>query len=141
LQPTLQWPCSLASGLPFWPPERAADCDFLVGTYDYARAARLLGALHLTDGSLSGPGPFLLMIVPDSTGLHVIGLDGSFYADANFAQFVNAWSSALQQTEVLVTRKPDQPGLVRSIFDLVSAILRTAAGVTGGMIRGVVGNL
>jgi hypothetical protein len=127
--------------LPDVPPERATDCDFLVGTYDYARAARLLGALQLTEGSFSGPGPFLLMVVPDSTGLHVIGLDGSSYADANFAQFVNSWASALQQTEVLVTRKPDQPGLVRSIFDLVYAILRTAAGVTGGMMRGVISNL
>jgi hypothetical protein len=127
--------------LPDEPPERAADCDFLAGTYDYARAARLVGALHLTDGSLSGPGPFLLMIVPDSTCLHVIGLDGSSYADTNFPQFVNTWGSALKQTELLVTRKPDQPGLVRSIFDLVSAIVRTAAGVTGGIIRGAVSNL
>ena len=32
--------------LPDIPAERAADCDFLVGTYDYARASRLLGALR-----------------------------------------------------------------------------------------------
>jgi hypothetical protein len=47
--------------LPDVPADRTSDCDFLVGTYDYARAGRLLGALRLTDGRISGPGPFLLM--------------------------------------------------------------------------------
>ncbi len=63
--------------LPEVPADKAADCDFLVGTYDYARAERLLGALRLSQGQLSGPGPFLLMVIPDSTGLHVAGLDGA----------------------------------------------------------------
>jgi hypothetical protein len=66
------------------PADRTSDCDFLVGTYDYARAERLLGALRLTDGRISGRGPFLLMVIPDSSGLHVAGLDGSGYDDANF---------------------------------------------------------
>jgi hypothetical protein len=56
------------------------------------------------------------------------GLDGSGYNEGNFDRFVDAWRSALQQTETLVSRTPDQPGLVRSIFYLVFAILRTAAG-------------
>jgi hypothetical protein len=127
--------------LPDVPAERTSDCDFLVGTYDYARAERLLGALRLTDGRISGPGPFLLMVIPDRTGLHIAGLDGSGYSEANFDRFVDTWGAALKQTEAQVTREPDQPGLVRSIFNLVSAILRTAAGVAGGVIQGVVSGL
>jgi hypothetical protein len=127
--------------LPDVPVDRATDCDFLVGTYDYARAARLLGALRLTDGRLSGPGPFLLMVIPDGTGLHVAGLDGSGYSEADFGRFVDTWGTALRQTEAQVTREPDQPGLVRSIFNLVSAILRTAAGMAGGLIQGAVTGL
>ena len=123
------------------PMERTTDCDFLVGTYDYARAARLLGALRLTDGRLSGPGPFLLMVIPDNTGLHVVGLDGSGYSDADFGRFVDTWDTALKQTEAQVTRDPDQPGLIRSIFGVVSAILRTAAGMAGGLIQGVITGL
>jgi hypothetical protein len=57
--------------LPDVPVDRTSDCDFLVGTYDYARAERLLGTLRLTSGRTSGSGPFLLMVIPDSTGLHV----------------------------------------------------------------------
>jgi hypothetical protein len=75
--------------LPNVPVDRTSDCDFLVGTYDYARAERLLGALRLTDGRTSGPGPFLLMVIPDSTGLHVAGLDGSGYNEASFDRFVD----------------------------------------------------
>lgn len=119
-------------------PAQATDCDFLVGAYDYARAARLLGAARLTEGSLSGPGPFLLMVIPDASGLHVAGLDGSSYAEADFPRFVAAWGGALHQAEARMTREPDEPGLVRSVFNLVSAILRTVAGVAGGVIRGVV---
>ena len=123
------------------PADRANDCDFLVGTYDYARAARLIGAVRLSQGQLSGPGPFLLMVIPDSTGLHVAGLDGSGYGAADFGRFVDAWGSALRQTQAQVSREPDQPGLVRSIFNLVSAILRTAARAAGGLIEGVVTSL
>ena len=127
--------------LPEVPADRAADCDFLVGTYDYARAARLLGSLRLTEGRLSGSGPFLLLVIPDSTGLHVAGLDGSIYDPADFGRFVETWGTALRQTEARVTRTPDEPGLVRSVFNLVAAILRTAAGMAGGLIQGVVTGL
>jgi len=123
------------------PADRASDCDFLVGTYDYARAARLTASLRLTDGRLSGPGPFLLMVIPDSTGLHVAGLDGSTYDQADFGRFVDTWGSALRQTEARVTRTPDEPGLVRSVFNLVAAIFRTAAGAAGGLIQGIVTGL
>ena len=121
--------------------ERAADCDFLVGTYDYARAARLIGALRLTDGQLSGPGPFLFMVIPDTSGLHVAGLNGSGYAASDFGPFIEAWGGALRQTQEQVSRNPDQPGIVRSLFQLVSAILRTVAGGAAGLIRGVVSGL
>lgn len=124
--------------LPDFPAERAADCDFLVGTYDYARAGRLIGASRLTEGRLSGPGPFLIMVIPDSAGLHVVGLDGSSYSEAEFGRFVDSWGSALRATEQEVSREPDRPGLVRSVFNLVSAIVRTAAGAAGGLIRGVI---
>lgn len=123
------------------PADRTMDCDFLVGTYDYARAARLLAALQLTNGRLSGSGPFLLMVIPDSTGLHVAGLDGSGYSEAEFDRFVDAWGSAMRQAEAHVSRAPDQPGLVRSIFNVVSAILRTAAGMAGGLIEGAINGL
>ena len=81
------------------------------------------------------------MVIPDGTGLHVAGLDGSGYNEVNFDRFVDTWGAALKQTEARVTREPDQPGLVRSIFNLVSAILRTAAGMAGGLIQGAVSGL
>lgn len=127
--------------LPDVPAERASDCDFLVGTYDYARAGRLLGGVRLTEGRLSGPGPFLLMVIPDSAGIHVAGLDGSTHNAADFDRFINAWGTALRETQEQVNRAPDQPGLVRSIFNLASAILRTAGGGVAGLIRGVVSAL
>ncbi len=114
--------------LPEVPAGRSTDCDFLVGTYDYARAARLLAGVRLSAGQVSGPGPFLLLVVADGSGLHVVGLDGSGYDAASFAGFVDTWTAALRQTEAAVGRASDQPGLVRSIFDLVFAIFRTAAG-------------
>lgn len=123
------------------PAERAADCDFLVGTYDYARAGRLLGSMRLTTGQLSGPGPFLLMVIPDGSGLHIAGLDGSNYGAANFDPFIDAWGAALRATQEQVSRTHDQPGLVKSIFNLISAILRTAASGVGGLIQGVVSTL
>lgn len=123
------------------PAGRAADCDFLVGTYDYARASRLISTVRLTDGQLSGPGPFLLMIIPDASGNHVAGLDGSSYGAAGFDGFIDAWGNALKATQDQVSRAPDQPGLVRSVFNLISAILRTAGGGVAGLIRGVVSGL
>ena len=123
------------------PAERATDCDFLVGTYDYARAARLLGRVQLTAGSLVGRGPFLLMIVPDESGLRVAGLDGSGYGADTLTAFVDSWGSALQETNAAVSRQSDQPGIVRSLFGLIAAILRTAAGIVGGVVQGVVSAL
>ena len=120
------------------PAERATDCDFLVGTYDYARASRLLGAVRLSEGRFSGPGPFLLMVIPDRNGLQVAGLDGSGYADAELPRFVDTWGTALRETEAQVTSKPDEPGLVRALANLIGAILRTATGIVGGVIRGVI---
>ena len=127
--------------LPEVPADRASDCDFLVGTYDYARAARLAGALRLNEGQLSGPGPFLLMVIPDASGIHIAGLDGSNYAAADFNRFIDLWGNALRATQQEVSRAPDQPGLVRSIFNLISAILRTAASGVTGLIRGTVSSL
>ena len=127
--------------LPDVPAEHASDCDFLVGTYDYSRAGRLLNGLRLTEGQLSGPGPFLLMVIPDGNGIHVAALDGSNYGAADFDRFINAWGIALRMTQEQVSRAPDQPGLVKSIFSLISAILRTAGGGVGGLIRGVVSAL
>ena len=108
---------------------------------DAPAAERLTRAVRLQEGRLSGPGPFLLMVIPDGTGLHVAGLDGSSYGDAEFGRFVDTWGTALRQTGARVTREPDQPGLVRSVFNLVSAMLRTVAGGTAGLIRGVVDSL
>ena len=123
------------------PVERATDCDLLVGVYDYARAAGLLNVLRISSGQLSGPGPFLLMVIPDGTGLHIAGLDGSAYDATDFGRFVDRWGDALRQTESQITRVPDQPGLLRSMVNLVAAILRTVAGGTGGLIQGVVATL
>lgn len=95
----------------------------------------------LAAGALSGPGPFLVMVVPDGGGLRVAGLDGSGYGDAGFGRFIESWGGALQQVQAQVGRAPDQPGLARSVFNLVSAILRTAAGAAGGLIQGVVATL
>ncbi len=127
--------------LPTVPAERASDCEFLVGTYDYARASRLLGALRLSDGHISGPGPFLLMVVSDASGIHIAGLDGSAYGAADFDRFIDAWGNALRTTQEQVGNAPDQPGLVKSIFNLVSAILRTVGGGVAGLIQGTVSEL
>ena len=127
--------------LPSVPAERATDCDFLVGTYDYARAGRLMGALRLSEGQVSGPGPFLVMVITDASGMHIAGLDGSTFAAADFGRFIDSWGSALRETQAQVSRTPDQPGVVRSVFNLVSAILRTVGGGVAGLIQGVVGGL
>jgi hypothetical protein len=127
--------------MPEVPPDRAADCDFLVGTYDYARAARLIAAVHLSDGTLAGPGPFLLMVIPDATGLHVAGLDGSTVTEAGFPTFVANWGTVLQRAEADVSQTPDEPGVTRSLFNLISAVLRTVLAGTAGLLRGVVAGL
>ena len=122
-------------------PAHAADCDYLVGTYDYARAARLMSAVHTSEGGFFGPGPYLLMIIPDRTGMHAAGLNGSEYANADFPRFISTWNSALSETQAQVTATPDRPGLIRSIFDLVSAVLTTVTGGSSGLVRGVFAGL
>ncbi|ABI61492.1 putative secreted protein [Granulibacter bethesdensis CGDNIH1] len=124
--------------MPEVPADRATDCDFLTGTYDYARAARIISALKLTEGHLQGNGPFLLMVIPDNTGLHVVGLDGSSANPEDFNRYIDSWGNLLTQTQEQITRAPDQPGLIRSVFNLVSAIARTTVGAIGGLIQGTV---
>ena len=120
------------------PPDRARDCDFLTGTYDYARAARLAGAIQLTSGNLAGRGPYLLMFIPGPSGLRVAGLDGSARADTDMAAFLHGWGQALTRSEAEIATAPAyRPGVVRSVFDLVAAILRSAAGGVTGLVTGV----
>jgi hypothetical protein len=120
------------------PASRAADCDFLTGTYDYARAGRLMGSIHLDAGSLNGRGPFLLMFIPDRAGMHVAGLDGSATPTEAMAGFVLGWGTALAQSQAqIAANPPEQPGVVRSVFQLIGAVLRTVAGGASGLITGV----
>jgi hypothetical protein len=127
--------------MPDVPADKASNCDYLVGTYDYARAQRLIHAVRSQSGSLSGRGPFLMMVIADSSGLHVLGLDGSDYDEAGFGRFVDTWGQSVNRAEAIVAQQPDQPGLVRSIFNLIAAVFRTVGGVTAGIIRGVVEGL
>ena len=121
------------------PASHAQDCDFLVGTYDYARAARVISSIRTAEGGFFGRGPYLLMIIPDRNGLHVAGLNGSGYSDMN--SFIAGWGHALAQSQAQISATPDRPGLVRSVFDLVSAILRTVTGGTNGLVTGIFAGL
>ncbi len=123
------------------PPERVRDCDYLVGTYDYGRAASLIASLRASDGSTAGRGPFLAMIIPDGRGLRVVAVDGSHYASDDFDSFVRSWNEAINRTQSQLSAQPDRPGLVRSVFDLVFAVLRTVFGAGTGLIRGTVAGL
>jgi hypothetical protein len=123
------------------PASHAQDCDFLVGTYDYARAARIISSIRTAQGGFFGRGPYLLMIIPDRNGLHVAGLNGSGYADGDMHRFIGNWGSALAQSQMAISARPDQPGLVRSVFDLVSAVLRTVTGGANGLVTGVFAGL
>ena len=123
------------------PRAHAADCDFLVGTYDYARAAALTASLRTSQGGFAGRGPYLLMIIPDAGGIHVAGLDGSGVAEADMPGFIGGWGRALAQAEHQIAARPRRPGLVRSVFDLVTAILGTVTGGAGGLIEGVFAGL
>jgi hypothetical protein len=119
------------------PPDHAQDCDFLVGTYDYARAARVISAIHTTEGGFFGRGPYLLMIIPDRAGLHVAGLNGSAYPDTDMNAFISKWGRALNESQAQITTTPDRPGLIRSVFNLVRAILTTATSGANGLVTGV----
>lgn len=120
------------------PAERVRDCDYLVGTYDYGRAAALMSSLRGVAGSTSGRGPFLAMIIPDGTGLRVAAVDGSRYTADDFDSFVLSWNDAINRTQSQLSVQPDRPGLVRSVFDLVFAVLRTVFGAGAGLIQGTV---
>jgi hypothetical protein len=124
------------------PASRAADCDFLTGTYDYARAGRLMAAIHLDAGSLNGRGPYLLMFIPDRTGMHVAGLDGSGTPAEAMTGFVQGWGTALAQSQAqIAAHPPEQPGVVRSVFQLIGVVLRAVAGGTSGLVTGVLGEV
>ncbi|HWE72268.1 MAG TPA: hypothetical protein VG328_03850 [Stellaceae bacterium] len=123
------------------PPDRARDCEYLVGTYDYNRAAGLIAAFHATAGSTAGRGPFLAMVIPTPSGLRVAAVDGSRYAPEDFGRFIASWSEAINRTQSRLSAQPDRPGLVRSVFDLVSAVLRTVFGAGAGLIEGAIAGL
>lgn len=123
------------------PPERVRDCDYLVGTYDYGRAAALIASFQQTTGSPAGRGPFLAMIIPDARGLRVAAVDGSRYASDDFDSFVRSWNDAINRTQLQLSTQPDRPGLVRSVFDLVFAVLRTVFGASAGLIQGTIAGL
>ena len=123
-------------------PEQARNCDFLTGTYDYARAARLLASIRSVSGNLAARGPYLLMFVPGASGVRVVGLDGSATPDGEMASFLHSWGLALSRAEAeIAAPPPQQPGLLRSVFDLVRAVLRTAAGGAAGLFSGVLGEV
>jgi hypothetical protein len=123
------------------PPERARDCDYLVGTYDYSRAAGLMASLRDTQGSTAGRGPFLALAIPSGTGLRIAAVDGSLYASDDFDRFVASWNEAINRTQTQLSVQPDRPGLVRSIFDLAFAVLRTVFGAGAGLIQGTIAGL
>ena len=123
------------------PPERVRDCEYLVGTYDYNRAAGLIASLRDVSGSTAGRGPFLAMVIPTPTGLRVAAVDGSSYAPEDFGRFIASWNDAINRTQSQLSAQPDRPGLVRGVFDLVSAVLRTVFGGAAGLIQGTIAGL
>ena len=54
---------------------------------------------------------------------------------------MDTWGTALRQTEAQLGREPDQPGVIRSVVNLVAAILRTAGRAAAGLVQGVVTSL
>jgi hypothetical protein len=123
------------------PLERAEDCNYLVLHYDFSRIAALRRQGTLTQGSLAGRGPFLILVLAEHDGLKIAGIDGSGYDAKEFDHFVSDWSEAVSQTQARFTRQPDDPGVVRSALQLVSAIFRAVFGVAAGVIFGVVSAL
>ena len=120
------------------PAHRAYDCDFLTGTYDYGRAAALMASVRTTPGAFAGQGPFLVLVVPEPTGLRLVGIDGSRYATSEFNQFVASWGRAVGDVQTRITSAPDSPGIVRSMVNLVAAVLRAVFGGAAGLIQGVI---
>lgn len=95
----------------------------------------------LNRGAFNGRGPFLVMVVADAAGMHVIGVDGSMYDSGDFGRFIASWSNAVDTVQARFGRSPGSPGVVRSMLDLVSAVLRAAFGGVAGLIQGVVSGL
>jgi hypothetical protein len=123
------------------PSGRERDCEFLAGTYDYARAAALAAAVRADQGSLAGRGPYLLLVVPDPAGLRVVGVDGSAYREEDFDRFVASWGTAVNNVQARYAAAPDMPGVVRSAVMLVASVLRAVFAGAAGLIQGVVGNV
>ena len=119
------------------PANRARDCDFLTGTYDYTRAAALIASVRAGQGAFSGPGPFLVLVVPEATGMRVVGIDGSQFRADEFDQFVLSWGRAIGDMQSRITSTPDSPGVIRSFLNLVTAVLRAVFGGVAGLIQGV----
>ena len=120
------------------PPERARDCEYLVGTYDYNRAARLMASLRDVSGSMAGNGPFLALVIPGNNGMRMVAVDGSHYDSADFAKFTASWNNAINQAQSQIAAQPERPGVVESAVDLIAAVLRVAFGATAGLIQGTI---
>jgi hypothetical protein len=138
------------------PGTRVHDCEFLVGTYDYARAKALMATIHVDEplvrvGTIfDRRGPFLLLMIPDASGIHIAGIDGSNYDQADFGLFVASWGRAMNSAQAEIASQaqaaarpgnPDHPGLMRSVFDLVFAVLRTAFVGPVALIQGTLNTL
>lgn len=118
------------------PAERARDCEYLVGTYDYNRAKSLMNTARMDGGRLEGKGPFLIVIVPDTTGLHMINIDGSAYEAKDFPAFAQSWNTAIGQAQYRITEN-QKPGLVESTWSLVGAVFRTVFAGTAALLGGI----
>jgi hypothetical protein len=123
------------------PAERARDCDYLTGTYDYSRAAGLIASLRDVSGSMAGNGPFLAMVIPGNGGMRMVAVDGSHYDSAQFDKFTASWNDAIDRAQSQIAAQPGRPGVVESSVDLVAAVLRAVFGGTAGLIQGVIGAL
>lgn len=123
------------------PADRARDCEYLTGTYDYARAASLMASVHPEVGTFSGQGPFLVMVIPDPRGFRFAGVDGSTYSSTQFDQFIASWNNAVNTVQSRIGSAPDSPGVVRSLLNLVAAVLRTVFGAAAGLIQGAVSQI
>lgn len=118
------------------PAERARDCEYLVGTYDYSRAKSLMNAAQMDGGRFEGKGPFLIVIIPDTTGLHRISVDGSAYEAQDFPAFAKSWNTAIGQAQYRITEN-QKPGIVQSGFSLIGSVFRTVFAGTAALLGGI----
>ncbi|TWT10914.1 hypothetical protein [Reyranella sp. CPCC 100927] len=131
-----RWPVRVAPG----DAVRPDDCTYLTDSYDFARAARLMGEIRLSSGSFNGPGPFLMII----DGPKVIAVDGSTYGD--FAPFVDRWQDAVNKMQGQITsRRPSLiGGLLRGMWTLIKGVLLAVFPPAGGaalIIEGIIGDV